>query len=274
MPSQLPSKLTPAEFNNLGEANGRLDRRACAGLVICSYFRLMAKGDSMLRRAKVRTFLLSTAFWLASADQVWPLAPVNDSLLRNLIPLASFRRDFKITEGKDQGRVVPLMSRPDIVDNKKLKITFGDYAAVYLTQNPMGVLLLERLDLIKNRSYVIYDPALPVLPSELSSIGGFQRETRYRMFSSDTGRIKRSGRVTHSVRRVSSSRFDTPAGAVDGFFIEMDHLMEMELMSELRINLGLGCREGEGPVFATGQFTLTRLGVFSNMKRVAAGIMP
>ena len=228
----------------------------------------------MPRHAKVRVLLLCIAFWLASTDQVWPLVTVNDSVLRSLIPLVSFRRDFKITAGKDQGRVVPLMSRPDLVDNKKLKITFGDYAAVHLTQNPSGVLLLERLDLIKNRSYVVYEPALPVLPADLAAIGRFQRETRYRMFSNDTGKIKRSGRVSHSVRRVSPSRFNTPAGAVDGFFIEMDHLMEMELMSELRINLGLGCREGEGPVFGSGQFTLTRLGLFSDMKRIAAGIMP
>ena len=71
-------------------------------------------------------------------------------------------------------------SKPDAAD-KKSKITFGDYATAHLAQNALGVLLLERLDLIKNRSYVIYDPALPVLPATLEAIGSFQRETRYRM---------------------------------------------------------------------------------------------
>jgi len=223
---------------------------------------------------QARIVLLGAAVWLAWPNPVWPLAGLNDALVRNLIPLASFRRDFKITAGKDQGRVVPLMSRPDLADQKKSKITFGDYATVHLAQNPLGALLLERLDLIKNRSYVIYDPPLPVLPSDVAAVASFQRETRYRMFSADTGRLKRSGRVSHSVRRISAAQFDTPAGNVDGFFIEMDHRMEMELLSELRINLGLGCREGEGPVFGTGQFTLTRLGVFSEVKGAAAAVMP
>jgi hypothetical protein len=144
---------------------------------------------------------------------------------------------------------------------------------VHLVRDASGALLMERLDLIKSRSYVVYEPSLPVVPVNFEADGQVQREGHYRMYNGETGKLKRSGRVTHAVQRISRSQFDTPAGPIDGFYVEMDHRMDMEYMSELRINLGLGCREGEGPVFGTGQYKVTKLGVFTETKKAAAGVM-
>lgn len=224
----------------------------------------------MSRRSAAQLTVLIFIVVLASPERVWPLLSVDNS---RLLPFSSFQRDFKITAGKDQGRVVALTSRPDRSDGTKSTFTFGDYITVHLARNRRGMLLLERLDLIKSRSHVIYDPALPVLPMDLQAVEPFPRETQYHMYSNETGRLKRSGRVIHSVQRIVPSRFDTPAGPIDGLFIEIDHRMEMEYLSELRIKLGLGCREGEGPVFGTGQYKITRLGIFAETKYGAAGVM-
>jgi hypothetical protein len=226
----------------------------------------------MRHSAKAQRILLIVGFLAVHADRGWPLATPNP-VARHLIPLTSFQREFKITAGKDQGRRVALTSRPDLTNEKKSIIVFGDYAAVHLVRDQNGMLLLERLDLIKSHSYVVYEPSLPVLPVNLEAPGRFEQEAHYRMYNSETGRLKRSGRVTHSVQRISRSQFDTPAGPIDGFFVEMDHRMDMEYLSELRITLGLGCREGEGPVFGTGQYKVTRLGVFTETKKAAAGII-
>lgn len=226
----------------------------------------------MHRSIATRVILLASVLLFPLAEGSGTLAAVHSSVPHSLIPFVNFQKDFKITAGKDHGRIVALTSRLDALNDKKSQFTFGDYATVHLARNPRGIMLLERLDLIRNRSHVIYDPALPVLPVQVGA-GAFFRETRYRMYNSETGKLKRSGRVTHSVQRIAPSHFDTPAGSVEGLFIEMEHRMEMEYMSELRINLGLGCREGEGPVFGTGQYKITRLGLFSEIKNAAAGIL-
>src|SRR5262245_58472449 len=75
-------------------------------------------------KAGARIALLSAVLLFSSADRVWSLPSVNSSLLRSLIPFASFQKDFKITGGKDNGRVVALLSLPNSADDKRSKITF------------------------------------------------------------------------------------------------------------------------------------------------------
>ena len=48
------------------------------------------------------------------------------------------------------------------------------------------------------------------------------------MFDAESGNLKRTGRATHLVRQVSHSKFDTPAGPIDGYYIEIEHGMDMQ----------------------------------------------
>lgn len=198
------------------------------------------------------------------------LAPKADSLSQ-LIPLTTWDKQFKITEGKDRGRVVPLTLRRDQDKAGHWYLTFGDYAGVVLANNNGRGLMLERLDLFKSHSQVVYDPALPILTPEIAAGTATRVLAAFNMFDAETGRLKRSGRVTHWVKRVSPSRFKTPAGVIDGYFIEIDHRMDMPL-AQLQMALGLGCRLDEGPVFGSGLYTLTKLGIFSETKTAAAAL--
>jgi hypothetical protein len=92
------------------------------------------------------------------------------------------------------------------------------------------------------------------------------------MYDSQTGRLKRAGNATHLVKQISHSRFDTPAGIIDGYNIAVDHRMDMPL-AKLQITLGLGCRPDEGPVYGSGEYTLTKLGLFTETKTVAAALV-
>jgi len=80
------------------------------------------------------------------------------------------------------------------------------------------------------------------------------------MYRADTGKLRRSGRVTHLVRRVSNSLFETPAGRIDGYHIEIEHKMDMEYYSELSLTVGLGCRLDEGIIYGSVQSKLKKLG--------------
>jgi hypothetical protein len=187
-------------------------------------------------------------------------------------PLASWRKQFKITEGKDRGRTVPLISQPSLVDDKRWQLVFGDYASIFLVKNPSGALIIERLDLFQSRNYIVYEPPLPVLPSDVNSVDSTGIQTGYKMYSRETGKLKRSGRVTHLVKRISRSRFDTPAGLIDGYYIDLDHRMEMEYKSQLLLSLGLGFRLEEGPVYGSGRYTVKKLGLFTETKTAAAAL--
>jgi hypothetical protein len=68
-----------------------------------------------------------------------------------LIPLASSHKEFKIIDGKDQGRLVPMIFQADPKDEKSWKLSFGDYGRISL-RSSAGELFMDRLDLFKSKS--------------------------------------------------------------------------------------------------------------------------
>jgi hypothetical protein len=74
------------------------------------------------------------------------------------------------------------------------------------------------------------------------------------------------------VTKVARSRFETQAGVIDGYSIDIDHQMEMRY-AKLQITLGLGCRLDDGPIYGSGHYTLTKLGLFTERKTVSAELV-
>src|SRR5262249_5025549 len=69
-------------------------------------------------------------------------------------------------------------------------------------------------------------PALPVLPGDINLSAPIRLQTGYKMYNRETGKLKRAGQLTHFVKQISYSQFDTPAGLINGYYIEIDHRME------------------------------------------------
>jgi hypothetical protein len=227
-----------------------------------------------MNRFKRAFFIFAVLLSAASGVALAPSRPAARAItLKELIPLASSHKEFLIIDGKDRGKMVPLVFQADPADEKKWRLTFGDYARVFLRSGPGGALIMERMDLFKSKSYVIYDPALPILPSDLNTADFVQRQTGYKMYNAETGKLKRSGRVTHVVKRVSHSQFDTPAGLLDGYHIEMDHKMDMEYYSQLLLTIGLGCRLDDGLVYGSAYYKLKKLGgILTETKTAVAAL--
>jgi hypothetical protein len=219
--------------------------------------------------------ILSIAAVLTAAFGLMGIAPqpARDISLKQLIPLASSEKEFKIIDGKDRGKMVPLIFQADPADGKRWKLIFGDYGRIFLVSGPGGALVMDRLELFASKRYIVYDPPLPVLPADINSTGFTQRQTGYKMYNAETGKLRRSGRVTHLVKRVSNSLFDTPAGRLDGYYIEIEHKMGMEYYSELLLTVGLGCRLDEGLVYGTAQYKLKKLGGVLTETRTAAAAL-
>ena len=218
-------------------------------------------------------FVLFVTLSLTASGIAWPVPPLHNSSTTQLVPLANWQRQFKIIEGKDLGNVVPLISQADLSNAKRWKLIFGDYAGIYLVQGAAGEVAIERLDLFKSRNSIIYEPALPIVPSDINSANVVRRETGYKMFNLDTGKLRRTGRVTHLLKPASVSQFETPAGRLDGYYIPIDHLMEMEYHSQLHLSLGLGYRLDEGPIYGSARYSVTKLGVFTATKSAGAALL-
>ena len=176
-----------------------------------------------------------------------------------LIPFTSSQKEFKIIDGKDLGRLVPVTFQADPTDEKRWTLSFGDYGRISL-RSSSGALIMDRLDLFKSKSFVTYEPALSVLPAKIDSAGAVVRQTGYKMYSVETGKLKRAGQVTHLVKRISRSQFSTPAGLIDGYHVEIEHKMDMEYHSQLLLTVGLGCRLDEGLVYGSAHYKLRKLG--------------
>ena len=61
-----------------------------------------------------------------------PLSLPQHVTANELIPLTSSRKEFKIIDGKDQGRLVPVTFQSDAMDEKRWKLSFGDYGRISL----------------------------------------------------------------------------------------------------------------------------------------------
>jgi hypothetical protein len=220
----------------------------------------------------VTGFVLFLSLSLIGSNICWAVPPLKEANVRQLIPVSNWQKQFKITEGKDLGNIVPLTSVPPS-NEKRWKLVFGDYAGIYLVQEASGDVIIERLDLFKSRNSIIYEAPLPLVPSDINSANLIRRETGYQMFNLDTGKLKRTGRVTHLLQPASASQFDTPAGRLDGHYIEIDHIMEMEYRSQLHLTLGLGYRLNEGPIYGSARYSVTKLGVFTATKTAGAALL-
>jgi hypothetical protein len=208
----------------------------------------------------------------ATSTHTAPLSGVRHLTASELIPLASSQKEFKIIDGKDQGRLVPLVFQTDPANGKAWQLSFGDYGRIWL-RSSAGALIMNRLDLFKSKSYVVYEPELRVLPAEIDSAGAVVRQTNYKMYSVETGKLKRAGRVTHRVKRVSRSEFKTPAGVIDGYQIDIEHKMDMEYYSQLVLTVSLGCRVDDGLVYGSAHYNLRKLGgLLTETKTSAAAL--
>lgn len=222
----------------------------------------------------IAPFVLSLASCLCTSAVVrtaWGFPAPPQVTMRELIPLASWQKQFKITEGKDRGKLVPLSFRHDPGHDQRWKLIFGEYAGILMRSDSSGGLVMERLDLFKSRTYIVYDPVLPILPREFTAAASARREAAFKMYDLQTGKLKRAGRATHRVKQISYSQFDTPAGLVDAYYIDIEHGMEMPF-AQLDLTLRLGCRLDEGPVYGSGQYTLKKLGLFRETSTATAAL--
>jgi len=218
-----------------------------------------------------RLILVVAACLLILAGPSWSLPPSPELTVRELIPPANWKKQFKITNGTDHGKIVPLVFHQGPGARDGWSLSFGDYAGVRLMSDANGALMMERLDLFKSRSFIVYEPALPIFARDIFSGVSIPHYANFKMYDRETGKLKRTGRATHLVKRVSRSQFETPAGLIDGYFIEFDHRMDMQY-AQLLMSLGLGCLLDEGPVYGSGQYRLKKLGLFSETKTAAAAL--
>lgn len=188
------------------------------------------------------------------------------------MPFAQWQKEFQIMEGKDRGRVVPFALQRDAADEKSWSLTFGDYARARLTRTADGSMIMDRLDLITAKNYIVYDPPLALFPGEHAAGASTLRQTNYKMYSAESGKLKRSGLATHQIKRVLPWKFTTPAGVMDGYYMEIEHSMELELNSHLQMTLGLGCRLDEGPIYGSSYYKLKKLGLFTETKTAVAAL--
>ena len=225
-----------------------------------------------MQRAGFVVFVLAPLIFTATlAGSAPEPVPPRHITAGALIPLASSQKEFKIVDGKDQGKLVPLTVQADPADEKRWKLSFGDYGRLAL-RSSAGALILDRLELFKSKSYVVYEPALSVLPAEIGA-AGLVRQTEYKMYSAETGKLKRAGRVTHWIKRISPAQFSTPAGVIDGYQVEIEHKMDMEYHSQLSLTVSLGCRLDEGLVYGSAHYHLKKLGgLLTESKSSAAAL--
>lgn len=213
-------------------------------------------------RAAACGALLALCLAGSAVAQDGPPAPREHIEAATLMPLQERHRQFRITEGANEGqRVRQSLTRTD--DGEQWELLLEGYNRLYLERNPRGDLMLTRIDLIDQNKAVVYHPPVTMLPATVAAGTSLREQGRAVIYNLETNERTRTGSVTHQLERIAHSRFYTPAGEYTGYLAEVEHTIDTDL-ANVTVRMEVGYVPQEGIVARRLRYTVEKLGFFGS----------
>ena len=224
----------------------------------------------MMRQGMVAGLAIATVMFTAVFGQIDPAESTLPT--EQLLPLAERRHTFRIIEGDGAGEQVQQTLRPaqeQEGEPGQWVLELGDLNRLYLRRNEAGDVEAVRLDLPQENRAVVYDPPVVMIPARVEAELAGATTSRARVYDLESGELTHTGQVTHEIKQVSRSRFDTAVGTQQGYLIVIDHEVDLDL-GNATLGLETGYVPGEGMVYRHMRYTIEKLGFFGDTTRRTA----
>ncbi|MFG0328983.1 MAG: hypothetical protein ACF8PN_03700 [Phycisphaerales bacterium] len=210
---------------------------------------------------------------LAMGSTMQPAKKTADTRSANeLLPLNETRKSFKILAGENEGEYRDMTLERRDGETEQWILTMDSLYRMRLHRAESGEIMCDRLDLVSEDKATRYDPPIRLIPASVRAAETTTSKGRAEVIDLETGKVSRTGRYTHALRKVSHVRLDVPAAEVEGYLLEFDHEIDLD-MATLTIDLELGSTvgEGEGLVYWRSKSTIEKVGLFGDTTIQALG---
>lgn len=205
--------------------------------------------------------------WAKAGDEVAADAPAKRERVEgaSLWPLERGDATFELTGGEREEPEI-VQQRTAAVEGRKgaWQVELEGVNTLYVVRTRSGATRLYRLDMPEagegGYAAVFLDP-VTVLPATLEP-GDLPREkSRVQIFNLATGELQHEGTARSEITNVGKATLDTPAGKFDGYLLELDLTLDMD-MAQMRLHFDCGLAPGRGIVYRRVRSTLEKLGLF------------
>lgn len=199
-----------------------------------------------------------------------------------LLPLEPQKRTFEIVAGDDRGDLMPMILREARQEEPseagapgapgepgEWVLEMDDLNILFLEKDDEGNVLIVRMDLPREQYMIVYDPPVRLIPSRLVPDLRVEEYAQARVYDPQTRELQHTGEVTHTIKRVTRARFDTPDGLQEGYMVITEHAIDLG-PADIELEMEAGYLPGDGLVYRHIRYTVTRLGIFGNTTRRTA----
>lgn len=182
-----------------------------------------------------------------------------------LLPLDPSSKPFEVMNGDDEGKRLTMSITQDEQTSANWTLTLEDHYRMHLTRSDDGAVICRRLDIIDEGKAAEYNPPITLIPARVRAAQSTTSTGSATIVSLDSGETTNSGSYTHTLQDVSRVSIDVPAGKVEGYLLEMRHVIDLDLAT-LTINLEMATSdtEGEGLVYLRVKRNLEKIGLFGD----------
>lgn len=193
-----------------------------------------------------------------------------------LLPLEPQQRTFKIVAGDNRGDLMPMVLREarrgdpgDPGEPGEWVLEMDDLNILFLERDDDGNVLIVRMDLPREGYMIMYQPPVRLIPSRITPDLRIEERAQASVHDPQTGQLQHTGDVTHNIKRVTRTRFDTPDGPQQGYMVITEHAIALG-PANVELEMEAGYLPGDGMVYRHIRYTITRLGIFGNTTRRTA----
>ena len=175
-----------------------------------------AKTTDMDSAAKLETF---------SADHIMSLVPKTG--------------EFLIRSGKGSGKKVSMSMKRSKESPDLWMLTFKNFYRLFIYGTSRGTVQITRIEILDRQKAISFNPSIEFVPSRIAATTRMERSGWTKVSNLASGKNINEGTFTHSLKGVSRTDFETPAGMVDGYLILHESWLDLKY-AKLRIHLEAG----------------------------------
>jgi hypothetical protein len=172
-------------------------------------------------------------------------------------------KEFKITEGPEEGKRVKMTLRSDKDNEKRWILCFGDLAVLHLERREAGDLWLHRIEIPLHDKRIDYKQPVTLIPAQIRPSLALIEKTEASVIDMKTGGVVHTGPLRHHLKEIYLSTFYTPAGTYKGFKIEIHEHLSLTF-AELYLDFAVGFAPKHGIVYVYLNYTLDRMRFFGS----------
>jgi hypothetical protein len=176
---------------------------------------------------------------------------------QNLLPLEQRQKQFRITDGRGEGKRVTVRLAPASQAEAEWRLAAEGLNTLYLTRNQQGDLLITRIDIADQGQGIVYRDPMPLLPGAIAPNRTYSYQSPVQIIDLRSGKVTRSGQATQTIDYVRQASFQLPVGQMQGYLVNAEQTVDLD-NADIHLNADMGLVPNQGVVYRQLQYQIDK----------------